>query len=206
MELLAKVLLATIVVVAVIGIISYALQNVFTPAVTKVQAESLVLSDMQNANPGAAINITNATQSTFVGSWHIVVAVVANATSPCPSYSIVSFDYPKYGFVYRLENTYTSGCNIYEASNGNSYIISSYPVAITKSYLLNITSVTAFVGRYGFHNVTVTAQSYNSTTIGGTQYHAVWVVRYAAPKANHAVYVILAQSSGSALAAYNASS
>ncbi len=105
--------------------------------VTEAQALSLVEGDVQNANPGVLINVTNVTPSQFPGSWHILMSVILNATSPCPSYYIYSFDYPKYGFVYNIENTYTSNCIVYGLMQNKSYIIASYPVAVVRAYSFN---------------------------------------------------------------------
>lgn len=209
MDLLSK----TIIVVAVIVIavfVAYSLSKYvsFAPQVTEAQAESLVLHDLENANPGSVVNVTNATHSQYAGSWYIVASLVANATSPCPSYYIYSFDYPKYGFVYRVENTYTnyshSGCTIYGLTSPNRpYPIGSYPVAIAKSYLLNLSAVNNFVSRYGFNKVVVKAGYYDSIFFDNANYSKVWLVNYTAPGSSSYVSVLLSQTNGTEEAAHS---
>jgi len=197
MDLLSKAILAAVVIVVIIFAGYFALSHVsFGQQVSQTEAESLVLHDLQNSNPGAIINITNVTPSQYAGSWHIVSSVVENATSPCPSYYIYSFDYPKYGFVYRVDNTYTSNCTIYGIIPGKSYTISSYPTAITESYISNISVIKAFVGKYGFGNVVVKALYYNYTSYLGVNYTGVWSVEYSAPGTNQTVSALISQVNG----------
>jgi hypothetical protein len=125
-------------------------------------------------------------------------------SSPCPSYSIYSYDYPKYGFINRTENTYTRNCVIYGAQN-KSYIIASFPVAITWSYDLDVPQVLTFVKSYGFGNVTVNASYFSNTTVLGKNYTNIWLVRYASANANHTVSVLLSQVGGNLLLEYNSS-
>ncbi len=200
MDLFSKTIAAAVVLVIIIFIGYFAASHVsFGSQVTEAQAEALVMHDLQNSNPGAVINVTNSTPSQYQGSWHIVTSVVLNATSPCPSYSIYSFDYPKYGFVYRVDNTYTDNCVVYGIAPGRGYVIGSYPVAITESYARNVSAVTGFVSRYGFGNVSVHATYYNSTVFYGTRYSDVWLVGYTAPKTNESVDVLLSQLNGTVL-------
>ena len=151
------------------------------------------------------MNITNVTPSQFQGSWHIVASIVTSATSPCPSYFIYSYDYPQYGFVNRTENVYTDDCVINGFTNSTNYIISSYPVAITRSYMLDVPLVKQYVGIYGFNNTVVHASYYNSTSLYGTMYNNVWLVNYSAPTASYNVYVLLTQVNGNLVTAVNES-
>ena len=203
MDLLSKAVVAAVAIVVIIFAVYVALSHVsLGQQITEAQAASLVLHDLQNSNPGAAVNITNVTRSQYAGSWHILASVVTNATSPCPSYYIYSFDYPKYGFVYRVDNTYTSDCVVYGVV-GNSYPIGSYPVAITASYSRNITAVSDFVRSHGFNNVAVHATYYNSTTVSGSTYLDVWAVNYSYPSSNSSVIVLLSQQNGTVMLAYS---
>lgn len=167
--------------------------------VTKPQADALVLNYLQNSNPLSVINITNTTLSQYPGSWHITASVITNATSPCPSYLIYSFDYPKYGFVSSIVNTYTRNCQIYGSALDNTAMIGSYPVAITKSYADNIAAVKAFVSKYGFSNVSAHAFYFNSTLFQGKEYSNLWIVNYTSSKSNTSVDVLLSQSNGTVL-------
>lgn len=203
MDLLSKSILVAIVLVVAIFLAYYTISHVtFAQSTTKVQAISLVQHDLENSNPGAAINITNVTPSQYAGSWHIVASVVLNATSPCPSYFIYSFDYPKYGFVYRVDNTYTSDCQIYGLVPGKGYLIGSYPVAITASYLQrnNISVLSQYINQHGYYNVTVHASYLNATAIQGKNYTGVWLVNYTTPDSSNYVAVFLSQVNGTPVA------
>ncbi len=204
MELLLKVLLGVVIVIAIVGVAFFALQGVFTPQVTQAQAQSLVLSDLQNSNPGAVVNITNSTPSQFPGSWHIVVSVVTNATSPCPSYYLYSYDYPKYRFVYTVVDIYTQNCDIYESSATGTYIISSYPVAITKATTMGIPLVVDYIAAYGAQNVTTHATYYPSLTVQNATFSDAWAVEYNAAAANDSVYAVISDE-GALDVAYNVS-
>lgn len=210
MDLLGKsAVAAAVVLVILLAAYFLFLKNPFTQPVSKSQATSLVLSDLYNTYPGADINITNVTQSQFPGSWHIIASVVTNQTSPCPSYSVYSFDYPQYHFVPRVDNVYTaynaSGgqCLVYGFTQGSGYIIASYPVAIARSYTLNVSNVTQFIQGYGYANVSVNATYRNTTTLGTGTFNDVWVVHYTAPSTNSSVYAILTQSNGNLVDAFN---
>lgn len=206
MDLLAKTLVVAVIVVVLLLAIYYALQNTILNHVSKQQAASLVTADLQKAYPGAMVNITNETPSNYTGSWYIIASVVVNATSPCPSYYAYTFDYPQFGFVYRVQNTYTQDCKIYGMQGNSSFLLSSFPIAITRSYKLSIPSVLAFVDEYGFYNVTVASHFYDNLTLLGTNYTNVWQVAYSYPGvANHAVNVFLSQANGTLIGAYNSS-
>lgn len=203
------ILKSTIIVVILIAIVFggyYAINQVgLSQPITQAQAVSLVTSDLQKTIPNSVINITNVTPSQFAGSWHILASIVTNATTPCPSYFIYSFDYPKYSFVYGVVNIYTKNCVIYGLGQNKSYTISSYPAAIARSYNLNIKNVTNFVKYYGYGSVVVLANYYNKTTLLGRTYNSIWLVNYSAPSSNHSVYVLLSQFNGTALLSYNKS-
>ncbi|MDE1851959.1 MAG: hypothetical protein KGH69_04725 [Candidatus Micrarchaeota archaeon] len=213
MDLLGKsAVAAAVILIILVAAYFIFLKNPFAQPVSKPQATSLVLSDLQNTYPGADINITNVSQSQFQGSWHIIASVVTNQTSPCPSYIVYSFDYPQYHFVPRVDNIYTAystygnQCLVYGFTQGSSYIIASYPVAIARSYTLNISQVSQFIQRYGYGNVAVNATYRNTTTLGTGTFNNVWVVHYTAPIANYSVYAILTQSNGELVQAFNQSS
>ncbi len=206
MELLAKTVVSAVVVVVLLLVIYYALQSTILSHVTEQQAASLVTADLQGEYPGAIVNITNETASNYTGSWDITTSVVLNATSPCPSYYAYTFDYPKFGFVYLVQNNYTQGCRIYGLQKNSTFILSSFPAAITRSYTLGIPSVLSFVDQFGFHNVSVSSHFYQSTSIAGMNYTNAWLVRYSYPGANHTVSVLLSEVNGTLLSAYNSSS
>lgn len=203
MDLLGKAVIAAVILAIIIVGAYIGLQKI-TPqtSITQYQAASLVNADLQNVYPGAAVNITNVTPSAYPGSWHVTASIVLNATRPCPTYLVYSFDYPKYGFVYTIENRYTQGCVIYGMQNSSNYLITSPPVAIARSYNLGIPSVTSFVSKYGYDSVHVTAQSYKMMELFSTNYTNLWVVNYSAPAANYSLYVAISQAGGTKLLNY----
>ena len=203
MDLLVKTMVAAVVVVAILFVAYYAMQNTLFQHITKDQAISLITADLLGAYPGAQVNVTNATASSYAGSWHIAFSIILNATSPCPSYFAYSFDYPQFGFVYRVENTYAKNCTIYGLSSGKPFIVSSSPVAITRAYTLNVPNLRAFIAAYGFHNVTVAANFFNSTTINAVNYTHAWQVVYSSERANHSAAALLSQLNGTLLTSYN---
>ena len=207
MDLLSKSIIAAAFIVALIFAGYYVIGHVsFSRQVTEQQAVSLVMHDLQNSYPNALINITNVTPSEYPGSWHLLASIIFNSTSPCPSYYIYSFDYPKYGFVSRMENTYTSGCEVLGSSGGGN-AIGSYPAAITVSYeYRNYTVLGPFIEKYGFANVTAHATYYRFIDIPGwscaiSDCNNVWVVNYTASgPPQHSVEIFLSQVNGSVLA------
>ena len=202
MDLLTKAVVAAVIIIVVLVALYYGTKHVFSQPLTEQQAEALIVADLQKAYPGAVVNVTNASQSVYAGSWHVVTALVLNATSQCPSYYVYSFDYPQFGFVYRVENTYTSNCVIYGLQQGKA--ISSYPVAITRSYDLNNSRIINYVSTQG-RSLFVTAKFYNVSRANGVNYTNVWVVNYSSKSANMSVYAVLSQMNGTMLAVYNMS-
>ena len=205
MELIVKT--GIIVVILIVGIFAfYYLQSTGafnSGQISKSDATTLVYHDLQNSFQNSIINITNVTPSEYSGSWHIIAEVIQNATSPCPDYSVYSFDYPKYNFVYKIENTYTQNCVIYENGVNQSSIIGSYPAAITKSYDMNITLIKNFVYKYGFYNVTVHAAYLKLLNNSGKTYSNVWIINYTAPNTNISAHVLMYESNGTLIKAYN---
>ncbi len=204
MDLLTRVIVAAVILIIVLYAVYYALRTTIFLHITKQQAEANVTADLQTAYPNAVINITNASPSSYSGSWHISASVVLNATTPCPQFFVNTYDYPQFNFVPTLENTYTNNCVINGFSPGKPFIISSFPVAITMSYRFNATK--KFVNTYGFSNVYVSAHFYSSTNLIGRNFTNVWVVMYSPKSASYGLHTILTQINGTLLAAYNTSS
>ncbi|MGI0141540.1 MAG: hypothetical protein ACREBF_02720 [Candidatus Micrarchaeales archaeon] len=203
MNLLAKVIVAAIVLVIVLLAVYFGAQKLkLGQQVTQVQAVSLVTNYLQNANPNTVVNVTNVTRSTYPGSWHILTSVAFNSTSPCPSYASYSFDYPQYGFVYRVQNNYTSNCVIYGLEQNKSYILAAAPLAIARSYNLSIPLINTFVSTYGYNNVVVHANFYNSISLKSKTYANIWLVNYSAPTASYSVFTVITQAGGLALTNY----
>ena len=206
MNLLTQVIVAAIIIALIFVVVYFAAQKInLGQHVTESQAVALVVHDMQNAQPNTVVNVTNVTPSVYPGSWHILLSATFNATSPCPSYASYSFDYPQYGFVYRVENNYTSDCVVYGLEQNRSYIIASAPVAIARSYSLGIPSITSFVKKYGYNNISVHATFYNSVILSFSTYNNTWIVNYSTPNANYSEFAAITQVGGKLITNYSIS-
>ncbi|MGC9099362.1 MAG: hypothetical protein ACP5HW_02325 [Candidatus Micrarchaeia archaeon] len=202
MDLLEKSIIAVVVLVAIFGIIYYLIVHFgISQSVTESQAVSLVLSDIKNTNPNAVVNVTNVTPSQFPGSWHILLTVIYNATSPCPSFYALSFDYPKYGFVSRVENNYTSNCIVHGLANNPNYIIAAAPVAITRIY--SFPAAQEYIHRFGYSNVSASALFYKNASVLGKNYTSVWEVTYTSPTASYSEKFYITQVGGNLIANYS---
>ncbi len=198
MDLLAKVLILAVVLIAVLASARYLVSQ--SPGqVSNAQAVASVTNYLNTNYPGAVVNITSVNASQVPGSWHIVAAIINNASSACPDYFVESFDYPKFGFVPTPQNNYTSGCVIYGVQKGLPYNVTSYPVAVAKSYDYNLTQVRIFMNRYGYSNVQVSATYHNSITLDYKNYSHVWLVTYSDTHAPYFVDVGIAQLNGTLL-------
>jgi hypothetical protein len=201
MQLLASVLtLAVIVIVVVLA--AYYAYNYFASApsqITGQQAAALITSDLQAAYPNAVVNITSVAPSPYAGSWHIVASVTENATSPCPSYFINTYDYPQFRFVSTPQNTYTSNCKIYVFSPNAAFKLGSAPVAIAWASK-HVVSVIDYISRFGYSSIAASAKYQSNATSGGS-----WSLVYSSPNANYSVHAVLADVNGTLLSTYNSS-
>lgn len=196
MNLILKVFLIAVVLIAIIAAATTVLSKV-PKQISSAQAIANVTNYIETSYPGAVVNVTSINASQYQGSWSIVASVIINGTRPCPSYFIYSFDYPQYGFVSRLQNNYTSNCVINGIQNGQAYKITSYPIAIVRSYDLRIPQVVNFITKYGYNNVVVTAKYFSSIMLGMQNYSGVWLVNYTTPNSNSTVQVAINQLNGS---------
>ncbi|MEM0074453.1 MAG: hypothetical protein QXX70_00985, partial [Candidatus Micrarchaeaceae archaeon] len=153
MNLIEGTLILAIVIIVVIALLYFLFYHVIFATVTESQAVKLVMNDLQKSNPGAEVLLGNVTPSVYHGSWHIVVSLIQNYSSPCPDYYIYAYDYPKFGFVPTNINNYTGSCKVNGYSPGKPYLITSSPVAITWATSSNISSVVSFINEYGYANV-----------------------------------------------------
>ncbi len=207
MELIARVgvLLVVIVAVAAAGFLLFTHSASQQGPVTKTQAESLVYNDVKLQNPNATITIVNASPSSVApNSWSITLAVVYNATRPCPTLFIEAYDYPATGFVPSTDNLYTRGCVIYGLATAPYYVISSPDIAVVGAY--NTSSwVQHYVSVYGYNSVTASASFYANLTASATplnmSYSNIWLVNFTATQATYSEYVLLGQS-GTRIANY----
>ncbi len=199
MDLLIRAIIAAIVVIAILSVVYYVLKGSLGQQVTKQQAESFITTDLLQTYPGSIVNVTSDTPSNYSGSWHIVVSVTENATSPCPSYFINVYDYPAFRLVSTPQNTYTSNCNIYVFSPNSAFKLGSSPVAIAWA-TKRVPSVIKYISVFGMPNVNASAHFQSNATSGGT-----WVLTYSSRLANYSVRALLADTNGTLLNSYNAS-
>jgi len=192
-----------IIVIAVI-IILIAAKSIIPSAashVTLTQALNNVTSYLKTSYPGASINITSINSSASAGSWSILASVITNSSRACPSYFVLSFDYPQYQFVSRVQNTYTSYvnesgtwvCKIGGLQSNAPYQVPSSPAAIALSYNVSTSPAKPFVAKYGYPNVTVYANYANSLVLDGVNYTNMYMVNYTSPLSNHTVSIVLNQ-------------
>ena len=170
-----------------------------------MKATALILSYLQQTNPSANVSIINVTPSQYSGSWHVFASVISNATSPCPSYSVYTYDYPAFRLVNSTNNRYTNNCQIYSLPTSGPFIISSAPIAITWAST-RVTSAENFISTQGFANVNAHANFYAKQQIYGANYTDVWVVGYASRLVAYSVYAAISQVNGTLLTSYNTTS
>ena len=211
MDLLYKVLLVIVVVIAISALVFVIFQSTVTPAkLTAAQAVKFVLRDLNQSNPNALYSVINVSNSTSRpgSSYYIVLSVVQNATKPCPSLSMESFDYPAFGLVPQQDNVFIANCNVTGLSAAPSNISSSPELAIVRSYSSNNTMIKNYVSTFGYGNTNVYAKFYpylneNITHLGQSFYN-VWLVHYIASNAKYSIYAVL-DSSGSIAGNYSTS-
>ncbi len=197
MNLVEATLVLAVLVIIVVGIVYFVSSKGVLSRVTESQAVQLVISDLENKYPGGIINVTNVTPSQrYPGSWHIVLSLILNATSPCPDYVVYAYDYPAFTFVPTTVNVYTNSCRIFGFNSSLPYRIASAPVAITRATQLNISSVVAFIKSYGYSNVSAHAIFLPYVVVDGKNLTNVWQVTYSSPKSNYSVNVWLTQLNG----------
>ncbi|VVB76884.1 Uncharacterised protein [uncultured archaeon] len=211
MELLTKVIVSAVVmIVLLLGAYYLVRQSTMFQHVTAAQAGALVTDDLLIWYPNSNVTITNLVPSNYSGSWHVVASVITNETTPCPSFYIFSFDYPKFNLVNRPENTYVADCSVNGWMPGRNFTISSFPVAIALSYSSGIPSVTHYVQSVGFRNVTVNATFFSALGVASqnnsaisTLYPNVWRVGYSSQRSANSLYVILSQKNASIMGTIN---
>jgi len=193
MDLLTKVVVYALVLVVALFALYYAVGIITgNSAPTQEVASENISGYLNMIYPGANITITNIVPSVYAGSWHVVAAVVANATTPCPSYQVYTYDYPKFALVNGTENKYTAlNCTIYNYEPGDA--VGSAPVAVTLAS--NLSNIREYVDSFGFANVR-TSVAYNETA---------WQIAYSSPFANYTAHVLLSQRNGNVIGMFNTS-
>ncbi|MGI0135315.1 MAG: hypothetical protein ACREBW_10205 [Candidatus Micrarchaeaceae archaeon] len=207
MDLFAKVGIAVIVLI-IIAAAAFVVASHATGGgnVSSSTAQSLVISDLKSASPGANITVISVTPSTLQqGSWNIVLALAYNSTRPCPTLSIEAFDYPATGLVPSVDSLYTKSCVIYGISQAPSYVISSPLIAIARSYNQSSSPGASYVNAFGYNNTAVNAKFYASLNASATPldtiYYNAWLINYTASGAQYSQFIVM-DSSGQITANY----
>ena len=202
MGLIVNVFIVAVIVVIVLVAISY-LSGGSHPQLTEADAVAEVTNFIKSAYPNSAVNVTtNVTPSaTHPGNWTIQAQAIINGTKPCPSDFVYTFEVPAYALVNRTQNVLALNCHVDESTIGSA------PIAIAWTYADNepqIQQVHAFVSKYSYSNVTVSAERLSNYSVNGRNFTDVWLVTYSAPLANHTVSVVLNQMNGTAAYVFNA--
>ena len=203
MNLIEATFILALAVIIIILLLYFAISHFAPSKVTEQQATTLILNDLLKNYPYANVTLDNVTPSIYPGSWHVLVSVVFNATSPCPAYYIYAYDYPKFGFVPTNINNYTGDCVINGFTSNKTFLFTSYPAAITRATDLHLPQVQNYISEFGYSNVSVHASFFNYTKAENKTYANVWLVNYSAAKAKYAVYVMISQLNGTLIATYN---
>lgn len=205
MELLAKIGVLVVILIVIAGIIFALTYTVANTKLTAQQATNLVITDLKQSNPGATVFTINVMNSpTYNDSYDITMGVVLNATSPCPTLFIDSFDYPAFSLLNSTDTLFTTKCMISNAASTSPYLISSPFVAIARASNASIAALSDYINSYGYSNITVYASRFVNTfnsPIGA--YSNVWLVNYTAKNVPYSEYVVIDYSSGSVLGNYS---
>lgn len=204
MDLLTKVVVYAVAIVAVLFALYYAATLIPKAAPTQQQAERNITGYLNDLYPGANVTITDIRPSVYANSWYVLASVIANASTPCPSYQTYYYDYPQFSLVNGTENKYTTGfpnCTVYNYEPGTP--LGSAPAAITLASN-NATVWSGYVERFGFANIRTSAV-YNETATSPRNFSEVWWITYAAPSADYSMLAAVSQKNGSVLTIVNVS-
>ncbi|MCL4411158.1 MAG: hypothetical protein M1559_01165 [Candidatus Marsarchaeota archaeon] len=196
MQIISKIAIATLIIIIIFVVAYLIFVHYSAPKVNEAYAEAVVVKDLKSISPTAVINIVNVSpSSTTNNSWNITVSIVYNPTSPCPSLSIASYNYPKFNLGYVSENNYTRGCKIYGSANSSAYAINSPYIAIVKSYDQNNATIDSYVMQNGFNNTLVHAYFFgtlypNATLNTTASMPDVWLINYSSTITKGRLYVV----------------
>ncbi|MGC8586151.1 MAG: hypothetical protein ACP5K5_01230 [Candidatus Micrarchaeia archaeon] len=189
MDLTAKVGLAAIIIIIIVGV-AFIFKSASTPKMTESQAESTVMKDLNQTYPNALIRIISITNAT-PGNWTFTVSIVRNATRACPALSIESITYPKIGLLPTVINNYTElNCTILNSLSNEPYFINSPYVAQIKSYDSGNVLIKSYVDKYGYSNTLVSAKNTSMTNLNKA-FTNVWLITYNAVMANYTVEAVM---------------
>lgn len=203
MDLVLRVGILIIVLIAIFSVGYYlTVRPSQSTVLTQQAAEQKVLSDISNESPTAAVNVLSVGPSkNYNDSWDVSLKVVYNGTRPCPTVTIIDFDYPALGLVPTSDNVWTTKCQIVNMSlsAGTLPEIAQVQAYTSSSWMRS------YVYDYGMNNVIASAKQYPQLNASATplnmSFSNVWLVNYSAVPASYNEYVILNQQ-GSVQANY----
>ncbi len=199
MELISKIFVFAILLIAIFGIAYVLSQHLNNSALTANTVEGYVINDLQQQNPNSSIKIINVTPSSIKsGSWDVVVRLISNSTRACPTLLIEGFDYPAMTLLPSLYNKYIGNCAISGSAYSSSYVVGNPAVAITEVYEQKNPAMMGYLNQYGYNNTYVNAKFYpllnDSILPINASMHNAWVITYKAVNANYSLYAVLNQS------------
>jgi ABC-type Na+ efflux pump permease subunit len=214
MDLLAKVIIIAILLIAIVFIIfSFFAKSTTPQTFTRAEAINIVEEDILNRTPNAQIRLISANSSangnSINSSWNIDVVVVYNGTKACPTLLEEYYNYPVFGLS-STNTIYTENCKgVY--ANAPNYVISMPQIAIVESYNENALA-DSYVSTFGYENTNVYAKKINLTSNdiyslgipansipsnfinGNSILNNIWFINYTAINANYNLYLLMNQS------------
>lgn len=197
MQLLSKVAIITIIIVAIILVATFALKHSSIQSqVTASYAKEFVLSDLYQHSPNGIFNVINLSKSpSNPNSWVVVLSASYNSTKPCPTYLTETFNYPSTNLAPIINNIYASQCKVHQIPTNNGGIIGLSVMAIAEATSIKTPVITNYISTYTYNNTFVQANFYktfNKTLKNiNINYNNIWIINYTATNANYSVYVIL---------------
>jgi len=198
MQLLSKVAIVTIILVAIAIVATFALKhNTVQSQVTASYAKEFVLSDLYQHSPNGIFNVINVSKSpSNPNSWIIILSASYNSTKPCPTYLTETFNYPSTNLAPIINNIYASNCKVNQITTTTHGGSIGLPImAIAEATSMQTPIVTNYISNYTYNNTFVKANFYttfNKTLDNMTiNLNGIWIVNYTATNANYSVYVIL---------------
>lgn len=197
MQLLSKVAIVTIILVAIAIVATFAFRHTTSQSqVTASYAKGFVLSDLYQHSPTGIFNVINVSKSSSnPNSWVIVLSAAYNSTKPCPTYLTETFNYPSTNLAPVINNIYASQCKVHQVSTTHGSNIGLPIMAIAEATSIQTPIVSNYISTYSYNNTFVHAKfypSFNKTLNNvSVDFNNMWIINYTAINANNSVYVIL---------------
>ncbi len=198
MQLIEKVGIATVVII-IIALAAFLFKgNASSKSnINATQAEQFVLSDLYQSAPYANFTLLNISKTTN-SSWYITVSATYNASTPCPTYLVESFNYPSENLAPVVNNIYASDCTVHElinnATSGINIPALAIATATTQARSGEDTALYNYLSTYTYNATHAHATFFRTNPFPSIfdQYgNDIWVVNYTASKSNYSLYVAL---------------